>query len=64
MDDPQVVLGYVFMAVVCLAFYLLRVPVRELDPADPADTEAPTPDWRPARLGGGMVRRRGPRPRP
>jgi AGZA family xanthine/uracil permease-like MFS transporter len=55
MDDPQVVLGYAFMAAVCLAFYFLRVPVRELDPADPADTEAPTPDWRPARLGGGMA---------
>jgi len=55
-DNPEIVLGYTFMAVVCLGFYLLRVPLRELDPADPADTEAPRPDWRPSRLaGGGMT---------
>lgn len=54
LDDPEVVLGYLFMGVVCLGFYLLRVPVRELDPDDPADTEEIRPEWRPARLGGGM----------
>jgi AGZA family xanthine/uracil permease-like MFS transporter len=51
MEKPDVVLGYAFMAVVCLAFYLLRVPVREVDPDDPADTEAPSPDPWPARFG-------------
>ncbi|MGE0029306.1 MAG: regulator, partial [Thermoleophilia bacterium] len=55
MDDPEVVLGYAFTAVVCLAFYFLKVPVRELDPTDPVDTEPLTPDWRPARLGGVMA---------
>ena len=46
----MIVLGYVFIAVVCLGFFLLRVPVRELDPDDPADTIAPR---------GGLAARRG-----
>lgn len=55
-DRPEIVLGYLFMGAVCLGFYLLRVPVRELDPNDPADTVAPQEDWRPSMLArGGMT---------
>ncbi len=32
-----IALGYAFMGVVCLAFHLLRVPEREVDPTDPAE---------------------------
>ena len=55
-ESPEIVLGYLFMGVVCLAFYALRVPVRELDPDDPDDTVPPRGEWRPAWLsGGGMA---------
>jgi adenine/guanine/hypoxanthine permease len=39
-DRPEVSLGYAFMAVVCLAAYLLRAPAREPDPGAPADLAA------------------------
>ena len=33
----KIALGYGFAAIVCLAFALLRAPLRELDPTDPED---------------------------
>ncbi len=51
-DNPGIVLGYLFMGAVCLGFYFLRVPVRELDPDDPIDTEPPRREWRPTWLPG------------
>jgi AGZA family xanthine/uracil permease-like MFS transporter len=40
-DDVQlkIALGYFFISVVCLAFYALKVPERDVDPSDPADVE-------------------------
>jgi AGZA family xanthine/uracil permease-like MFS transporter len=40
-DDVQlkIALGYFFISIVCLAFYALKVPEREVDPSDPADVE-------------------------
>ena len=35
--DWHVALGYAFLAVLCVAFHLLRVPEREPDPTDPID---------------------------
>jgi AGZA family xanthine/uracil permease-like MFS transporter len=35
----KIALGYFFISVVCLAFYALKVPEREVDPSDPADVE-------------------------
>ena len=35
----KLALGYFFVAIVCLAFYYLKVPEREVDPSDPADVE-------------------------
>jgi AGZA family xanthine/uracil permease-like MFS transporter len=38
----KIALGYFFIALVCLAFYALKVPEREVDPSDPADVEEAT----------------------
>jgi AGZA family xanthine/uracil permease-like MFS transporter len=35
----KLALGYFFVSLVCLAFYALKVPEREVDPNDPADVE-------------------------
>jgi AGZA family xanthine/uracil permease-like MFS transporter len=35
----KIALGYALMGVVCLAFSLLKVPEREVDPSDPVDVE-------------------------
>lgn len=37
--DGGIALGYLFMALVCVAFHLLRVPEREVDVDDPMDVE-------------------------
>jgi AGZA family xanthine/uracil permease-like MFS transporter len=54
--NGEAVLGYGFLALVCVGFHLLGVPEREPDPADPIDvadhaaagTAAPPRLWRPA----------------
>jgi AGZA family xanthine/uracil permease-like MFS transporter len=38
--DSRIALGYALAGVTCAAFCLLRVPVREPDPTDPADLAA------------------------
>jgi len=38
-ESPKIGLGYAFLGVVCLAFHLLKVPEREVDPTDPVDVE-------------------------
>jgi AGZA family xanthine/uracil permease-like MFS transporter len=35
----NIALGYFFIALVCLAFFVMKVPEREVDPSDPADVE-------------------------
>ena len=35
----KLALGYFFVSLVCLAFYAMKVPEREVDPSDPADVE-------------------------
>jgi AGZA family xanthine/uracil permease-like MFS transporter len=37
---PEIPLGYAFLGVTCLGFAALRLPEREVDPADAADVEA------------------------
>jgi AGZA family xanthine/uracil permease-like MFS transporter len=52
MEQPEIVLGYVFLAVVCAAWHLVGAPLREVDPSDPIDVEdarpAPAPSVAPS----------------
>jgi AGZA family xanthine/uracil permease-like MFS transporter len=38
-ESPKVALGYVFAALVCVAFAQMKLPPREADPLDPVDVE-------------------------
>jgi AGZA family xanthine/uracil permease-like MFS transporter len=39
-QDREIPLGYAFLGITCLAFALLKVPERAVDPTDPMDLEA------------------------